>query len=568
MPTEWRLSAVEESRTPGRRIGVKPERARRRRRPSGEPEPLPRQPLAGAGKFWILLALLVAIVVTLLLSSTSFFLGSGNWWNNLDEDVMGAFVDIRAGWLTDIAKFFDDLRSDWLITVLRFGTIGTLLLVKRWRHLMVFVTVMLVTEPLLTGLANRLARPRPDGIEILTDWAGFAFPSVPLTGLTVTLVSMAYALVVPGLLRKRVLLAISGLLTVVGLSRIYLGVVRPTEMVVAGIIGATISLLAFRLITPDGVFPVSYDRSKTAHLDLNETRLRAFTGLRDQPGFEAVSAELFGAEGSAGSTPLRIGLADGGHIFAKLYAQNHLRSDRWYKLGRTLLYGALEDEASYRSVRRLAEHEDHVMRLMAAGGIPNPEPLGIVEITHGREYLLVTEFLDGASEMSQSEVDENVVDAGLQAVRAMWDHGLAHRDIKPANILLRNGAIYLIDHAFGEIRPSPWRQAVDLSNMMLTLSVGYQPEEVHSRAAIFFSEDEIGEAFAVARSVTIPGELRAAIKEKDLLTRNRELASPRQPIGIQRWTPRRISALIAVFGGAVLLARLIALNLSLVGRLL
>ncbi len=555
----------------GRRIVIKPEWARRRRRPSGEPEPLPRRPLAGASKFWILLAALVVLVVALLLSSTSFFLGSGSWWNSLDEDVMGVFIDARAGWLTNIAEFLDQLRSDWLITTLRLGTIVTLVFVKRWRHLMIFVTVMLTTEPLMTGLANRLARPRPDGIQFLTDWAGFSFPSIPLTALTVTLLSMAYALVVPGLLRKRVLVGISGVLTLVGLSRIYLGVERPTEMAVAGIIGATISMLAFRLITPDSVFPVSYDRSKSAHLELNEARLGAiFSGLRDQLGFEAVSAELFGAEGSAGSTPLRIGLADGGYIFAKLYAQNHLRSDRWYKLGRTLLYGALEDETSYRSVRRLAEHEDHVMRLMAAGGIPIPEPLGIVEITHGREYLLVTEFLDAAGEMSQSVVSEPVVDAGLQAVRAMWDSGLAHRDIKPANILVRNDDIYLIDHAFGEIRPSPWRQAVDLANMMLTLSVGYPPEEVHSRAALIFSDDEIGEAFAVARSVTIPGELRTAIKSgpDDLLARNRQLAAPRQPIGIQRWTPRRISALVAVIGGAAVIARLIALNLSIVGRLL
>ncbi|MEE9228542.1 MAG: hypothetical protein V3U47_06175, partial [Acidimicrobiia bacterium] len=68
----------------GRRIVIKPEWARRRRRPSGEPEPLPRRPLAGASKFWILLGALVVLVVALLLSSTSFFLGSGRWWNSLD----------------------------------------------------------------------------------------------------------------------------------------------------------------------------------------------------------------------------------------------------------------------------------------------------------------------------------------------------------------------------------------------------------------------------------------------------------------------------------------------------
>ena len=33
----------------------------------------------------------------------------------------------------------------------------------------------------------------------------------------------------------------------------------------------------------------------------------------------------------------------GAGLFGKLYARSHLRSDRWYKLGRTLLYGRLED---------------------------------------------------------------------------------------------------------------------------------------------------------------------------------------------------------------------------------
>jgi hypothetical protein len=51
----------------------------------------------------------------------------------------------------------------------------------------------------------------------------------------------------------------------------------------------------------------------------------------------------FGLAGSAGSTPLRITVAGDPptQLFAKLYAQSHLCADRWYKLGRELLYGRL-----------------------------------------------------------------------------------------------------------------------------------------------------------------------------------------------------------------------------------
>ena len=53
----------------------------------------------------------------------------------------------------------------------------------------------------------------------------------------------------------------------------------------------------------------------------------------------------------------------------------------------------------------------------------------------------------------------------------MWEIGLAHRDIKPANLLVRDGTLFVIDTAFAEVRPSPWRQAVDLANMMLVLGL-------------------------------------------------------------------------------------------------
>jgi hypothetical protein len=56
--------------------------------------------------------------------------------------------------------------------------------------------------------------------------------------------------------------------------------------------------------------------------------------------------EPFALEGSAGSTPLRVKVKgeQDAWLFAKLYARSHLRADRWYKFGRALLYGRLEDE--------------------------------------------------------------------------------------------------------------------------------------------------------------------------------------------------------------------------------
>jgi tRNA A-37 threonylcarbamoyl transferase component Bud32 len=127
-----------------------------------------------------------------------------------------------------------------------------------------------------------------------------------------------------------------------------------------------------------------------------------------------------------------------------------------------LLYGQLEDEKPFSSVRRLVEQEDYALRVMRDAGLPSPRPYGFVELTPDREYLLVTKFYDGAVEHSDTAVDDGVIGDGLGIIRKLWHAGLAHRDIKPGNLLVRDGHMLLIDVAFAEARPSPWRQAVDL----------------------------------------------------------------------------------------------------------
>jgi tRNA A-37 threonylcarbamoyl transferase component Bud32 len=270
-----------------------------------------------------------------------------------------------------------------------------------------------------------------------------------------------------------------------------------------------------------------------------------------------------GREGSGGSTPLRVTVKGDPdtYVFAKLYAATHVRSDRWYKLGRTLLYGRLEDEQPFHSVRRLVQYEDYVMRVMSDAGLPVAHPMGIVEITPEREYILVNEFFDGAVEIGEADIDEGVIDQGLSVVRRMWEIGLAHRDIKPANLMVRDGTLFVIDTAFAEVRPSPWRQAVDLANMMLVLGLRTSAERVYTRARLQFSDEEIAEAFAATRGLTMPSQLRRMLRQqgKDLHGDFLKLLPYRlPPIRIQRWTWRRVVLTVAtIFGGAIALSLII-----------
>jgi hypothetical protein len=200
--------------------------------------------------------------------------------------------------------------------------------------------------------------------------------------------------------------------------------------------------------------------------------------VRDQLGLEVTEIKPVGLESSAGSTPLRlrVGGGAGEFVFAKLYTKGHVRADRWYKLGRTILYGSLADESPFQTVRRLAEYEDYA----------------------------------------------------------------------------RSGELLLIDVCFAQVRPSPWRQAVDLGNMMLVLAVRSDPQLVYRRALAYFTETELAGAFAAARGVASPTQLRAFMKRdpRDLLGEFRALAPQRPPIILQRWSARRVALAAAALAVA------------------
>jgi len=531
------------------RPGVRPAppaiaHVRRRRRPSGEPPPLPRH-LNASGKWW-----LGSSAVVVLLWGVGAVTGSIALVDLVDTRVLQAISEVRSPGLTRVAEIAGGLATPAGVQAVWLVNMVVLVAFRRWRHLLVWLGVVLLVTNLADAAATTLQRPRAYEVEILGPWSGFAMPSVPMTVLTAFLVSTLYALVPAGRWRTVGKWVVVGVLAGTAASRLYLAQDHPTDVLAGVVLGVATPLAAFRLLTPTEVYPVRYARGRPAHLDVTGTRGEAIVrALQDQLGLVATEVTPFGLAGSGGSTPLRITVADPGRsegescVFGKLYAATHLHSDRWFKLGRTLLYGRLEDEKPYHSVRRLVQYEDYVLRMLWDAGLPVPHPMGIVEITPEREYLLVTEFLAGAREIGEAEVDDAVVDQGLSVVRRMWEIGVAHRDVKPANVLVRDGTLFLIDSAFAEVRPSPWRQAVDLANMMLVLALRTDAERVYRRARRQFSDEEIAEAFAATRGLTMPSQLRRMLRQqgRDLHAEFLRLLPYRlPPVRIQRWSWRRV----------------------------
>jgi tRNA A-37 threonylcarbamoyl transferase component Bud32/membrane-associated phospholipid phosphatase len=535
-----------------------------RRRPAGGRERAPFH-LGAIGWAWLALVLVAGFSWGLATAR-----GSPILLDRFDDRVLRAAEAVRSPLVTDLAFGFALLGTVWLILVLRWGTIAVLGWFRHGRHLVTFVAAILVLRVGVAVLAAAISRPVPLGVHSLSGWQGRS-PSPETAALAVTLVGMGYALVPGGPRRRWFMIAAAVAVVVLSLARIELGVDRPTDDVFGAIFGAAVAVLAFRIFCPEEVFPVTYTRGRAAHLEIDERREEAIrAALDEQAGLDLESIEPFGQSASGGSTPLKLVVRDrdGGSTstrFAKLYSSTHLRADRWYKLGRTILYGELEDETAFESVRRLVEYEDYMVRVMNEAGVPTVAPRGFLEIDPDREYVLMTSFLERSEEADTDvELSDRAIDAGLEAIHTMWDHGLAHRDVKPGNVLVRDDDVFLIDVAFGQLRPSPWRQAVDLANMMLVLGLGSSAERVYARATERFSPEEVGEAFAAAQGPAIPRQLRQvlAADAPDLLDSFRRLAPEHDPIAIQRWSVRRVTLTVRAAAVVLLLTALVVVNVA------
>src|SRR3954469_21726582 len=116
----------------GRAAGPAIQRVRRRRRPSGEPPPLPKH-LNASGKWWLALSALVVALWIVVVAT-----GNVAHFDVADTRVLQAIADLRPPWLTQGAKVAGVLATAAAIYVLWLTNWLVLAVFRRWRHLFVF----------------------------------------------------------------------------------------------------------------------------------------------------------------------------------------------------------------------------------------------------------------------------------------------------------------------------------------------------------------------------------------------------------------------------------------------
>ena len=242
--------------------------AARRRRPVGEPPPLPRAVSRGA---WLLIGSAVAVVAVWITGAVAVS-GLGVWFNEREGVVVRWIADHRAEWLTDVLEVVHEIGDDWAVPAVAWATMVLLVAARRLRHLLVFVAGLMATSYLVLWVAPIIGRSRPWGVEQLAAWEGFANPSLPAAQLAAVFVGAMYGLVPGAQNRSRVKVVVVVLLGLFGFARVYLGVEYPLDPINGAVIGAAIMAAGFVFFCPEQVFPVGFQRGRTAHLDIGGRR--------------------------------------------------------------------------------------------------------------------------------------------------------------------------------------------------------------------------------------------------------------------------------------------------------
>lgn len=153
-------------------------------------------------------------------------------------------------------RVITDAGAPGSMTALAIALVVGLLVGRRWTRAASTAAVASIGGSLSPILKVALHRPRPTGHR-LTSAAGWSFPSGHTLGTTVV-VGLVVLVVVPELRARSqrlaaglVVVAGAAIIVAVGVSRVWLGVHWPTDVIASWVIGAVVLTVGWRLLSPN-----------------------------------------------------------------------------------------------------------------------------------------------------------------------------------------------------------------------------------------------------------------------------------------------------------------------------
>lgn len=162
---------------------------------------------------------------------------------SIDQSILVLVPGIRTSELTSVFKFFTFLAGWQMIVIIASVTFFLLIWLKQRFSALIFATTLAFAELIGLALKELVARPRPNPALSIATESSYSFPSGHTLAATVIFGMIAYFLTKSVRLRlNKFLIFLIYAITVVavGLSRIYLGVHYPSDVVASLLLGALI----------------------------------------------------------------------------------------------------------------------------------------------------------------------------------------------------------------------------------------------------------------------------------------------------------------------------------------
>jgi hypothetical protein len=105
----------------------------------------------------------------------------------IDDAIVGWLAGLVGPGLAGTLRGLARIGSWWVLYAAFYGLALALLVLRRWRHLLVWFVAAELAGFLTFGLAVIVRRPRPFGVDLQASWGGWALPSLQVAFLTAIL---------------------------------------------------------------------------------------------------------------------------------------------------------------------------------------------------------------------------------------------------------------------------------------------------------------------------------------------------------------------------------------------
>lgn len=168
---------------------------------------------------------------------------------NLEIELMQSIHSLTTGWLTSLLLAVSDLAGTEVLFVATAAAAVVLAALQHWRGAVALVISVLTTQVVVAIAKHLMSRPRPEADGAASHAAGFSFPSAHSA--SAVALYLMLALIAGSVLHKKlswVAWVAAGLLvTMVGLSRIYLGAHYPTDVLAGWLTGGIVVVACWAL---------------------------------------------------------------------------------------------------------------------------------------------------------------------------------------------------------------------------------------------------------------------------------------------------------------------------------